>query len=156
MLIKIPRIKAQAIEVIVTFPITNVNPPMPAIRIEETTNKFLLSPKSSGWIIFNPLTAINPYKAMHTPPITHGGIVAKNVENGPMNDNTIARSAVTKIVLIEALPEIAIVPTDSPYVVFGHPPKNAPAIEPTPSPNNVLCNPGSWIKSLSIIELKFL
>ena len=43
-----------------------------------------------------------------------------------------------KMVAVEALPEIATQPTDSPYVVLGHPPKTAPAIEPTPSPRSVL------------------
>ena len=58
--------------------------------------------------------------------------------------------------ITEALPEIATQPTDSPYVVLGQPPKNAPAIEPTPSPSNVLFNPGSSNKSFSMIEDRFL
>ena len=57
---------------------------------------------------------MKPYNAIQTPPITQDGIVAKNVENGAMNDKTIAIHAVTIIVLIDALPEIATVPTDSP------------------------------------------
>ena len=99
---------------------------------------------------------MKPYKAIQTPPMTQLGIVAKKVENGATKAKTIAIKAVTKIVLIEALPEIATVPTDSPYVVFGQPPKKAPAIEPTPSPSNVLCKPGSFKRSLPIMELKFL
>ena len=65
-------------------------------------------------------------------------MVARNVTNGATNDATIAMIAVTKIVITEAFPEIATQPIDSPYVVLGHPPKNAPTIEPTPSPRRVL------------------
>jgi len=36
----IPRISAQAIEVRVTFPKVSVSPPIPAISIVETTNRF--------------------------------------------------------------------------------------------------------------------
>ena len=57
---------------------------------------------------------MKPYKAIHTPPITQDGIVDKNVENGAMNAKIIAIIAVTMIVLMDALPEIATVPTDSP------------------------------------------
>ena len=46
--------------------------------------------------------------------------------------------SVVVIVAIEALRVMATHPTDSPYVVFGQPPKNAPTIEPTPSPRSVL------------------
>ena len=42
MFVRIPRINAQAIEVIVIAPKVNVNPPIPAINIIETTNKFIL------------------------------------------------------------------------------------------------------------------
>ena len=93
---------------------------------------------------------------MHTPPITQDGIVDKNVENGKMKLKIIAIIDVTKMVLIEAFPEMATQPTDSPYVVLHAPPKKAPAIEPTPSPRSVLCKPGSSNKSLPMIELKFL
>ena len=152
----IPKIKAHATGVIVTLPNVKLNPPIPVIKITETTNKFLLSPRSTPWSIFKPETAMKPYNAIHTPPMTHAGIVSRNVAKGPTNARMIAAIAVTKIVIVEALPEIATVPMDSPYVVFGHPPKNAPAIEPTPSPKSVLCNPGSSSKSVPIIELKFL
>ena len=74
----------------------------------------------------------------HTPPITHDGIVARNVTNGPKNEIRIAIIAVVRIVTTDALPVIATQPTDSPYVVLGHPPKIAPPIEPTPSPRSVL------------------
>jgi len=90
---------------------------------------------------------MKPYNTIHTPPITHEGIVAKSVTNGAMNDKIIHKIAVTKIVITDAFLEIATQPTDSPYVVLGHPPKKAPAIEPTPSPSNVLVRPGSVSKS---------
>ena len=99
---------------------------------------------------------MKPYKAIQTPPITGVGIEASNVENGKKKERTIAMIAVVQIVLMEALPEIATQPTDSPYVVLQAPPKKAPAMEPTPSPRSVLCKPGSSNKSLPIIELKFL
>ena len=57
---------------------------------------------------------MNPYKAIQTPPITQDGIVDKKVEKGATKANTSAITAVTKIVLIEAFPLIATVPTDSP------------------------------------------
>ena len=88
---------------------------------------------------------------MQTPPITALGIEARKVTNGPKNDITIAKIAVVRIVTIEALPVIATQPIDSPYVVLGHPPKNAPTIDPTPSPRSVLSNPGFFNKSFLII-----
>ena len=99
---------------------------------------------------------MKPYKAIQTPPITGVGIEASNVENGKKKLSTIAMNAVAQIVLMEALPEIATQPTDSPYVVLHAPPKKAPAIEPTPSPRSVLCKPGSSSKSRPMMELKFL
>ena len=99
---------------------------------------------------------MNPYNEIQTPPITQEGIVERNVEKGPKNEITIAMIAVVKIVTTDAFPEIATHPTDSPYVVLGHPPKNAPAIEPTPSPHNVLSRPGSVSKSCSITVERFL
>ena len=75
---------------------------------------------------------------MHTPPITQEGMVARKVTKGAKNEATIARIAVASIVSTDALPVIATQPTDSPYVVLGQPPKNAPAMEPTPSPRSVL------------------
>lgn len=134
----IPRISAHATDVIVTAPKVNVIPPIPAIRIADTTKRFLFLLRSTVWIILRPDTAINPYNATHTPPITHAGMVDKKVTKGATNEAMIARIAVVKIVTIEALPEIATQPTDSPYVVLGQPPKNAPAIEPIPSPRSVL------------------
>ena len=81
---------------------------------------------------------MKPYKAIQTPPMTQLGIVLSKMENGKMKDKTIAKQAVVKIVLTEALPEMATQPMDSPYVVLQAPPKKAPAIEPIPSPNKVL------------------
>ena len=57
---------------------------------------------------------MKPYKAIHTPPITQEGSVAKNVTNGPTKDANIHIIAVTKIVLTEAFLLIATQPTDSP------------------------------------------
>ena len=56
----IPRINAQATDVIVILPKLSDNPPIPEIKILEITNRFLLWSKSIFCTIFNPLTAINP------------------------------------------------------------------------------------------------
>ena len=84
------------------------------------------------------------------------GIVSKNVINGPKKDIAIPKHDVITIVIIEAFFEKATQDMDSPYVVFGHPPKNAPTIEPTPSPMSVRWSPGSFNKSFPIIKDKFL
>ena len=70
--------------------------------------------------------------------MTQFGMVARKVTNGATKEAAIHIKAVTKMVATEAFPEMATHPTDSPYVVFGHPPKNAPTMEPTPSPSRVL------------------
>ena len=70
--------------------------------------------------------------------MTQFGMVARKVTNGATKEAAIHIKAVTKMVATEAFPEMATHPTDSPYVVFGQPPKNAPAMEPTPSPSRVL------------------
>ena len=57
---------------------------------------------------------MNPYRAMQTPPITQEGMVARKVTKGAKKEAAIAISAVTDIVIVEALPEIATQPTDSP------------------------------------------
>ena len=93
---------------------------------------------------------------MQTPPITQEGIVLKNATNGLSKEINIASIAVAIIVATEAFLVIATQATDSPYVVFGQPPKNAPTIEPTPSPSKVLERPGSSNKSFSIIDEMFL
>lgn len=153
---KIPKIKAHAIEVIWIWPNEITNPPIPVIKIVATTNKFLFAPKSTFWIIFKPLTAINPYNATQTPPITNEGIVLTKATNGDKNEMIIARIAAVKIVATDAFLVIATHATLSPYVVLGHPPTSAPAIEPTPSPSNVLWRPGSSSKSFPIIDEIFL
>ena len=76
--------------------------------------------------------------------------------NGAINEIKIHSTAAAIIVATEAFLVIATQATDSPYVVFGHPPKNAPAKEPTPSPRRVLLNPGSSHRSFSIIDEIFL
>ena len=116
-LVRIPKINAAATSVIVTSPFNPKLmdiPPTPQIKMTETTNKFLLSPRSTSLIIFKPETAMKPYKAIQTPPMTQLGIVLSKSENGKMKDNTMAMQAVTKIVLTEALPEMATQPMDSP------------------------------------------
>lgn len=80
----------------------------------------------------------------------------RKVTKGAKNETTIAIIAVVSIVTTEALPDIATQPTDSPYVVLGHPPKKAPAIEPTPSPRRVLESPGFSSRSCSMMLERFL
>ena len=113
-LVRIPRIKAHATDVIVTEPILSTIPPTPAIRITETVKRFAFWERSTFWIIFKPETAINPYNATQTPPITQGGMVARNVTNGATNADTIQRIAAVIIVTMEAFLVIATQPTDSP------------------------------------------
>ena len=79
-----------------------------------------------------------------------------NVTNGVKNEIKIHSIAAPIIVNTDAFFVIATQAIDSPYVVLGHPPKNAPTIEPTPSPSNVLSRPGSFNKSLSIMLEIFL
>ena len=59
-LITIPRMRAQAIVVIVTLPKDSESPPIPVMRIAETTKRFLFCSRSTFCIILRPLTAINP------------------------------------------------------------------------------------------------
>ena len=80
----------------------------------EIVNKFLLCFKSTFCIIFSPLTAINPYNATHTPPITQAGIVSNSAISGDINDTPTAIAAVKIVVLIDAFPVMAIHPIDSP------------------------------------------
>ena len=75
---------------------------------------------------------------MHTPPITHEGIEFTNAINGETKEISIAKTAAVMIVVTDAFLVIATHPTDSPYVVFGQPPKSAPKNEPMPSPKSVL------------------
>ena len=53
--------------------------------------------------------------------MTQFGMVARKVTNGATKEAAIHIKAVTKMVATEAFPEMATHPTDSPYVVFGHP-----------------------------------
>ena len=62
-LVQIPKINAAATSVIVTSPFAPklmAIPPTPQIKMTETTNKFLLSPRSTSLIIFKPETAMKP------------------------------------------------------------------------------------------------
>lgn len=131
-------------------------PPTPETRITETTKIFLWSVKSTSCSIWNPLVAIKPYNTTHNPPITQVGIDSKSAINGPIKEIIIHINAATIILYIEAFLEIAEHDIDSPYVVFGHPPKNAPTNEPNPSPNNVRFNPGLSNKFLLITNDKCL
>ena len=90
-----PRMSAQAIFVTVICPNVSARPPTPATKIEETVNRFALSLRSTFCTIFRPLTAIKPYRAMQTPPITQPGILERKVTNGAMNAETRASAAVT-------------------------------------------------------------
>ena len=57
---------------------------------------------------------MKPYRAMHTPPITQGGMVLTKATKGLMKAITIAIMAAVKMVTTEALPVIATQPTLSP------------------------------------------
>ena len=56
----IPRISAHAIVVMVILPKVRLSPPIPGIRMDATTKRFLLSLRSTFWIILRPDTAIKP------------------------------------------------------------------------------------------------
>ena len=60
MFVMIPRISEQATVVSVTLPNVMLRPPIPGIRIEETVKRFLLSLRSTFWIILRPETAMKP------------------------------------------------------------------------------------------------
>lgn len=75
---------------------------------------------------------------MQTPPITQPGIESRNATNGEMKDMITVIIAADMMVITDAFFVIATQPTDSPYVVLGHPPKIAPTTEPTPSPREDL------------------
>ena len=106
--------------------------------------------------ICRPLTAINPYIAMHAPPITHLGMELITATKGVKKERTIQPIAAVKMEMVEAFLLIATQPTDSPYAVFAHPPKKAPTMEPMPSPSSVLVRPGFLMRSTSTMELRFL
>ena len=100
--------------VMVTLPKETLSPPIPGMRIEETTKRFLLSPRSTFWIILRPETAIKPYRATQTPPITQLGMEARKVTKGPKKEITIHITAVVVMVTTDALRVMATQPTDSP------------------------------------------
>ena len=56
----IPRIRETATVVMVISPKVRLRPPIPGMRIEETTKRLLLSLRSTPWIILSPETAIKP------------------------------------------------------------------------------------------------
>ena len=56
----IPKIKAQAIEEMVTGPNVSCIPPIPVTKIAATTNKFFESSRSTFLNILKPDTAIKP------------------------------------------------------------------------------------------------
>ena len=112
--VKIPRIKEQAIVVSVTFPKETLKPPIPGIKIAETTKRFLPSLRSTFWIIFRPETAIKPYRAMQTPPMTQLGMEERKVTKGPKKEITMLMIAAVVMVMTDAFLVIATQPTDSP------------------------------------------
>ena len=89
-------------------------PPMPVTRIVLTTKRLLSLPRSTCWIIFRPETAMKPYRAMHTPPITQPGMELTKATNGEKKLTSMARMAVARIVTTEALRVMATQATDSP------------------------------------------
>ena len=137
-------------------PKLNARPPMPVTKIAATTKRFLLSPRSTFLSICRPLTAINPYIAMHAPPITHLGMELMTATKGLKKESTIQPIAAVKMETVEAFFVIATQPMDSPYVVFSQPPKKPPTMEPMPSPRRVLVRPGSLMRSFSMMALRFL
>ena len=113
-LVRMPRIRAQAMVVRVISPKLTDRPPMPGIRIAETTNRFLLAPRLTCWIIFRPETAIKPYSATQTPPMTQLGMDARKVTKGPKKEMTMHIIAAVVMVTTEAFRVMATQPTDSP------------------------------------------
>ena len=59
-MVRIPRIRAVAMDVIVTAPKEMVRPPIPAMRITEAVNRFLFWLRSTCWSILRPETAMKP------------------------------------------------------------------------------------------------
>ena len=56
----IPRMRAQAIAVMVTLPIAIAIPPIPVIRMTEAVKRFAFCSRSIFWIILRPETAMKP------------------------------------------------------------------------------------------------
>ena len=92
-----PRIRAQAMEVRVTLPKETDRPPIPVMRMTETTNRLRFCSKSTFCTIFRPDTAIKPYRAIHTPPITQGGMVLTKATKGLMKAMRIAPMAAARV-----------------------------------------------------------
>ena len=132
-----PKINAHAIDVMVILPKVRDKPPMPATKIVEMTYRFLLSSRSTFWTIFRPETAMNPYNAIHTPPMTQAGILEMKATKGEIKAMMMHSKAAQVMVATEAFRVMATQAIDSPYVVFGQPPKKAPTMEPMPSPSRV-------------------
>ena len=80
----------------------------------ETTNRFLLAFRFTFWIIFRPETAMKPYRATQTPPMTQLGMDARKVTKGPKKEMTMHMMAAVVMVTTEALRVMATQPTDSP------------------------------------------
>ena len=114
LLVRIPRIRAVAMVVIVTSPNVRLSPPIPAIRITDAVNKFLLIPRSTFWSILRPDTEINPYRDIHTPPITQEGMESISATRGVKNENIIHPNAANRMVMLEAFPVMATHAMDSP------------------------------------------
>ena len=112
--VRIPRIRAQAIAVMVTLPIAIAIPPIPQIRITEVVKRFAWFSRSTFCIILRPDTAIKPYSVTHTPPITQPGIESRNATKGEIKDIATAIIAVVVMVTTDAFLVIATQPTDSP------------------------------------------
>ena len=77
-----PRIREEATAVMEIFPKFRVSPPIPEMRIAETTKRFRFAFRSTVCTIFKPLTAMKPYSAMQTPPMTQEGMEFTKATNG--------------------------------------------------------------------------
>ncbi len=113
-LVMIPRIRAVAMVVMVISPNVRDNPPIPAIRITDAVKRFLLIPRSTFWSILRPDTEINPYREIHTPPITQEGMESISATRGVKNENIIHPNAANRMVMLEAFPVMATHAMDSP------------------------------------------
>ena len=109
-----PRINAKEIEVMVILPKVRDNPPIPATKIVEMTYRFLLSSRSTFWTIFRPETAMNPYNAIHTPPMTQAGMDEIKATNGEMKEMMMHSKAATVMVATDAFLVMATQAMDSP------------------------------------------
>ncbi len=73
-----------------------------------------LSFRSTGCSIFRPDTAIKPYSAMHTPPMTQGGMELRKATKGLRKETAMHRNAAHQMVATEALRVMATQPMLSP------------------------------------------